>query len=229
MEHIAINPTKLSFFTKDNVGKDPITLVPTFYGEEYTDSSAYLKFNNAIKRMSEPREVERTEVDIEFVTRNEDGSVYAVVYHKKDGVPHPDMLVRKKNGEWSFYFYQCRFLPKFVNAYISSIYGYKRVSESQIAVELAQIPATSSDMDGFTDKALAVFPGGVMVIRYATNSNEKKAKAIKAIDFIPYEAFNRDKLKVFYLNMLHQYVANEDLSIDEFPDELVEEVFINEK
>ena len=227
MEHVIINPTKLPFFMKDNA--DPITLINTFYGEEYTDSTAYLKFNNAIQRMSESREVDHTEVDVEFVVRNEDGSVYAVVYHKKDGVPHPDMLVRKKNGEWSFYSYQCRFLPKFVSAYISSIYGYKRVSESQIATELAQIPATSSDMGGFTDKALAVFPGGVMVIKYATNSDEKKPKAIKAIDFIPYEAFDRDKFKVFYLNMLHQYVDNEDLSIDEFPEELIEEVFANEK
>ena len=84
-------------------------------------------------------------------------------------------------------------------------------------------------MGGFTDKALAVFPGGVMVIKYATNSDEKKPKAIKAIDFIPYEAFDRDKFKVFYLNMLHQYVDNEDLSIDEFPEELIEEVFANEK
>ena len=54
--------------------KDPIALTPTFYGEEYTDNTAYLKFNNAIKRMSEPREVDRTEVDVEFVTRNEDGT-----------------------------------------------------------------------------------------------------------------------------------------------------------
>ena len=56
MDQGIINPKNLAFPKDDR--EDPIAVAPTFYGDEYFDRSAYLKFNNAIKRMSEPREVE---------------------------------------------------------------------------------------------------------------------------------------------------------------------------
>ena len=79
MDQGIINPKNLAFPKDDR--EDPIAVVPTFNGDEYIDRSAYLKFNNAIKRMSEPREVEHVEADVESVFRNETGYIYAVVYH----------------------------------------------------------------------------------------------------------------------------------------------------
>ena len=91
MDQGIINPKSLAFSKDDN--NDPVAVMPTFYGDEYTDRSAYLKFNNAIKRMSEPREVEHVEVDVESVFRNDTGNIYAVVYHYENCTTDSDMLV----------------------------------------------------------------------------------------------------------------------------------------
>ena len=107
MDHGVISFEKL--FSK-NDSDEPIAVVSTFYGEEYTDRSAYLKFNNAIMRMGEPRDVNHNETDVEFVTRNEAGSLYAVVYHYQDGSVDSDMLVKVKNGVGCFIVSSCVFI-----------------------------------------------------------------------------------------------------------------------
>lgn len=219
MEQGVINPKKL-FFPKDD-SDDPIAVTPTFFGDEYFDSSAYLKFNNAIKRMSEPREVEQTEADVESVFRNETGCIYAVVYHYKDGSVDSDMLVKKKDGGWSFYRNKVRFHPNFVSTYIWSIYGYKRPSESQIAQELASVPAFPSKMAILEDHVLKMFLGGLVISKYTLGDSEMTS--VELIDFVPYEAFERDKIKSFYYDLLHRYVSSGDLNIDNFPEELVKE------
>lgn len=102
--------------------KDPITLAPTFYRGGNADDTAYLKFNNAVKRMSEPREVERTEVDVEFVIRNDAGSLYAVVYHYADGRVEADMLVKAKTATGHFIVQECVSTPTF-RTFIFRRYG----------------------------------------------------------------------------------------------------------
>lgn len=202
--------------------KDPIALTPTFYGEEYTDNTAYLKFNNAIKRMSEPREVDRTEVDVEFVTRNEDGSVYAVVYHYNDGRVESDMLVKMKTGYWMFTRAKMRFHPNFQNAYLHSICGYKRITELQIAQELALVPVNVSKMMISGNNSLTIHPGGINVTR--CNFKNGDLLAIEEIDFIAYENFERDEIKDFYHGVLKRYVFNEDVDIECFSEELIKEI-----
>lgn len=202
--------------------KDPIALTPTFYGEEYTDNTAYLKFNNAIKRMSEPREVDRTEVDVEFVTRNEDGSVYAVVYHYNDGRVESDMLVKMKTGYWMFTRAKMRFHPNFQNAYLHSICGYKRITELQIAQELALVPVNVSKMMISGNNSLTIHPGGINVTR--CNFKNGDLVSIEEIDFIAYENFDRDEIKDFYHGVLKRYVFNEDVDIECFPEELIKEI-----
>lgn len=202
--------------------KDLIALTPTFYGEEYTDNTAYLKFNNAIKRMSEPREVDRTEVDVEFVTRNDDGSVYAVVYHYNDGRVESDMLVKMKTGYWMFTRAKMRFHPNFQNAYLHSICGYKRVTELQIAQELALVPVNVSKMMISGNNSLTIHPGGINVTR--CNFKNGDLLAIEEIDFIAYENFDRDEIKDFYHGVLKRYVFNEDVDIECFPEELIKEI-----
>lgn len=202
--------------------KDPIALTPTFYGEEYTDNTAYLKFNNAIKRMSEPREVDRTEVDVEFVTRNDDGSVYAVVYHYNDGRVESDMLVKMKTGYWMFTRAKMRFHPNFQNAYLHSICGYKRITELQIAQELALVPVNVSKMMISGNNSLTIHPGGINVTR--CNFKNGDLLAIEEIDFIAYENFDRDEIKDFYHGVLKRYVFNEDVDIECFPEELIKEI-----
>lgn len=201
--------------------KDPIALAPTFYGEEYTDNTAYLKFNNAIKRMSEPREVEHTETEVEFVFRHETGSIYAVVYHYRGGSVDSDMLVKAKNGVWSFYRNKIRFQPSFVSTYIPSIYGYKKLSESQIAQELAKIPAFKSKMAILENYVLSVWPGGINIARCAITEGEMTSAEM--VDFVPYETFERDRIKEFYHELLQRYVSEDDLNIAHLPEDVIKE------
>lgn len=223
MEQGVINFDKL--FPK-NDSDEPIAVVSTFYGDEYTDRSACLKFNNAIIRMGEPRDVDHTETDVEFVTRNEAGSLYAVVYHYRDDSVNSDMLVKPKFGGWMFHHFKLRFHPNFVSAYISSIYGYKRLTEQQVAQELAQVPAFPVKMSTIEDYVFALFPGGIMIAKCAIN-NENEATSIEAIDFVPYESFARDEVRYFYQQLLHRYISVGDLNVDDLPKDLIKETLEN--
>ena len=202
--------------------KDPITLAPTFYRGGNADDTAYLKFNNAVKRMSEPREVERTEVDVEFVIRNDAGSLYAVVYHYADGRTEADMLVKARYGYWAFHRAKMRFHPNFLNAYIPSIWGYKRLTELQIAQELSMVPVNVSKMMISGNNSLTIHPGGINVTR--CNFKNGDLLAIEEIDFIAYEDFDRDEIKDFYHDVLNRYVLNKDVNIEDFPEDLIKKI-----
>lgn len=202
--------------------KDPITLAPTFYRGGNADDTAYLKFNNAVKRMSEPRKVERTEVDVEFVIRNDAGSLYAVVYHYADGRTEADMLVKARNGYWAFHRAKMRFHPNFLNAYIPSIWGYKRLTELQIAQELSMVPVNVSKMMISGNNSLTIHPGGINVTR--CNFKNGDLLAIEEIDFIAYEDFDRDEIKDFYHDVLNRYVLNKDVNIEDFPEDLIKKI-----
>lgn len=202
--------------------KDPITLAPTFYRGGNADDTAYLKFNNAVKRMSEPREVERTEVDVEFVIRNDAGSLYAVVYHYADGRTEAYMLVKARYGYWAFHRAKMRFHPNFLNAYIPSIWGYKRLTELQIAQELSMVPVNVSKMMISGNNSLTIHPGGINVTR--CNFKNGDLLAIEEIDFIAYEDFDRDEIKDFYHDVLNRYVLNKDVNIEDFPEDLIKKI-----
>lgn len=219
MDQGIINPQSLAFPKDDR--EDPVAVVPTFYGDEYIDRSAYLKFNNAIKRMSEPREVEHVEVDVESVFRNDTGNIYAVVYHYENCTTDSDMLVKSKNGVWAFYRNKIRFRPSFVSAYISSIYGYKKLSETQIAQELAQVPAIKSKMAILENYVLSVWPGGINISRCTITEGEMTSAEM--VDFVPYETFERDKIKDFYHELLSRYVSEADLNIEHLPEDVIKE------
>lgn len=219
MDQGIINPKSLAFPKDDR--EDPVAVVPTFYGDEYIDRSAYLKFNNAIKRMSEPREVEHVEVDVESVFRNDTGNIYAVVYHYENCTTDSDMLVKSKNGVWAFYRNKIRFRPSFVSAYISSIYGYKKLSETQIAQELAQVLAIKSKMAILENYVLSVWPGGINISRCTITEGEMTSAEM--VDFVPYETFERDKIKDFYHELLSRYVSEADLNIEHLPEDVIKE------
>ena len=219
MDQGIINPKSLAFPKDDN--NDPVAVMPTFYGDEYTDRSAYLKFNNAIKRMSEPREVEHVEADVEFVFRNETHHLYAVVFHYEDGTTDSDMLVKLKNGVWAFYRNKIRLRPSFVSAYISSIYGYKKLSEIQIAQELAKVPAIKSKMAIIENYVLSVWPGGINIARCAITEGEMTSAEM--VDFVPYETLERDRIKDFYHELLSRYVSETDLNIEHLPEDVIKE------
>lgn len=219
MDQGIINPKSLAFPKDDR--EDPVAVVPTFYGDEYIDRSAYLKFNNAIKRMSEPREVEHVEVDVESVFRNDTGNIYAVVYHYENCTTDSDMLVKSKNGVWAFYRNKIRFRPSFVSAYISSIYGYKKLSETQIAQELAQVPAIKTKMAILENYVLSVWPGGINISRCTITEGEMTSAEM--VDFVPYETFERDKIKDFYHELLSRYVSEADLNIEHLPEDVIKE------
>ena len=222
MDHGVINPNMLSIPKKK--GEDLISVAPTFYGEEYKGNKAYLKFNNAIKRMAEPRKVEHIETDVEFVDRNEDGSIYAVVYHYLKGKVDSDMLVRLKTGGWMLYSSNFRFYSGFVSAYIFSIYGYKKVSELQVARELAEIPVFLCQIIYCDDEfAFGIFPGGFILFRYFTKDGD--VVSLEMIDFYPYEVFKRDKINTLYSDLLHGKVYEGIYyHVGNFPDELKKEI-----
>ena len=219
MDHGIINPKSLAF-PKD-YNNDPVAVMPTFFGEEYIDRSAYLKFNNAIKRMSEPREVEHVEADVESVFRNDTGNIYAVVYHYENCTTDSDMLVKSKNGVWAFYRNKIRFQPSFVSAYISSIYGYKKLSESQIAQELAKVPAIKSKMAILENYVLSVWPGGINISRCSVKEGEMTSAEM--VDFVPYETLERDRIKDFYHELLSRYVSEADLNIEHLPEDVIKD------
>lgn len=201
---------------------DLIVLTPTFFGRECVDDMAYLKFNNAIKRMSEPRDVDSTEADVEFITRNDAGSVYAVVYHYNDGRVESDMLVKAKNGYWAFHRSKMRFHPNFPNVYLPSIWGYKHLTELQIAQELALAAVNVSKMMFFGNHALTIYPGGINVTRCVFKGNE--LLTTESVNFIAYEKFERDTIKDFYHGVLSRYVHNKDVDIECFSEELVRKI-----
>lgn len=217
MQQVVMNPNLLNF-SKEN-SNEIIEVVSTFYGDEYTNNKAYMKFNNAIKRMGEPREVEQTETDVEFVTRNEAGSIYAVVYHYPEGGIDSDMLTRRKNGGWLFHRSKVRFRSDFVRAYIHSIYGYRKVSELQIAQDLAVVPSFACLMRICKDKAFFVYPGGI----YISNCVYKDGAmlSVEAIDFVPYEAFKRDEIKDFYQEIISRYASEHDFRVEDIPDDVL--------
>ena len=219
MDQGVINPKNLAFPKDDR--EDPIAVVPTFNGDEYFDRSAYLKFNNAIKRMSEPREVEHVEADVESVFRNETGYIYAVVYHYENCTTDSYMLVKSKNGVWSFYRNKIRFRPSFVSAYISSIYGYKKLPEIQIAKELAKVPAFKSKMAILENYVLAVWPGGINISRCSVKEGEMTSAEM--VDFVPYETLERDRIKDFYHELLSRYVSETDLNIEHLPEDVIKD------
>lgn len=227
MDSGMLDPKKLGLLRKDK-GEDLIGLAPTFYGDEYTDSTAYLKFNNAIKRMAEPRKVERNETDVEFVTRNEEGCIYAVAYHYVDGRDvQTDMLTKTKNGCWRFYNFNTRYHPNFVSAYVSSIWGYKKPTEQEVAQALAAIPAFLSKMVFVEKFVLTVFPGGFVISRYKSDDDDVIA-SIESIDFVPYENVDRDDMKDFYLNdVLPFCVYGEELDAGHISEDLVMTVLGN--
>lgn len=71
------------------------------------------------------------------------------------------------------------------------------------------------------DHVLKMFLGGLVISKYTLGDSEMTS--VELIDFVPYEAFERDKIKSFYYDLLHRYVSSGDLNIDNFPEELVKE------
>lgn len=197
-----------------------INVEPTFVGSEYYDSSLYLKFNNAIERMLKPRVVETVEVDIEHVARNYSGSCFAVVVHFPDSDIGSDMLTKVKNGGWMFYQSKFRFHPNFISSYISSIWGYKKVSELQIAKEICDfqyvVKTSTAIVENF---ALRLYPGGIAIVRCAKDGDNYRPK--EAIDFVPYETMRQDELKEIYGSIVQKFADNDSLGVVELPGNIV--------
>lgn len=221
MDHVIIDPKLMGLLKKEVSGEDLIGLAPTFYGDEYTDTTAYLKFNNAIRRMAKPRDVEQNETDVEFVIRNEEGSIYAVAYHYLDGHTQTDMLTKMKSGCWMFYNYNTRFHPNFVSTYAASIWGYKKPSELEIAKILASVPAFVSKMVFAGNFVLTIFPGGFLISRYKVD-DDGVISSVESIDFVPYENLDRDLIKDYYHNdVLPFCVYGEELDAEHLSEDLV--------
>lgn len=200
----------------------PIQLAPTFCGDEYTDSRAYLKFNNAIERMSQPREVKTDEADVEYVCRNDAGSVYAVVIHHPDGTVDSDMLTKTKENAWKFYRSKFCFHPLFVNALIASIYGYAKPSETQVAKELVDNFRRKSKIIFNNDYMYMFRPGGVELARCITVDGQFTPS--EAIDFIPFECFDRDDIKGFYGELMQSFALGKNFDIEKIPADFVVKV-----
>lgn len=197
-----------------------INVEPTFAGSEYYDSSLYLKFNNAIERMSKQRVVASIEVDIEYIARNYSGTCFAVVIHFPDGDIGSDMLTKVKSGGWMLYQSKFRFHPNFISNYISSIWGYKKVNELQVAREICDfqyvVKTSTAIVENF---ALRIYPGGIAIIRCAKDGDNIRPK--EAVDFVPYEMMGQDELKEIYGSIVQKFAANDGLGVIELPENIV--------
>lgn len=197
-----------------------VKIEPTFAGNEYYDSSLYLKFNNAIERMSQPRVVENVEVDVEHIARNYSGSVFAVVIHFPNNDIDSEMLVRTKYGGWKFCQSQFYFHTDFISSYIASIWGYKKVNELQIAKEICDFQfAIKTSTAIIEDFALRILPGGIAIIMCVKNDDVIRPK--EAVDFIPYEMIGCDELKGIYGTIVQKFAANDGLGVIELPENVV--------
>lgn len=192
---------------------EPIELIPECLAKDENgyDTQAYRKFNNAIKRMSQPRVVEQEEVDVEFVFRGGDRQAYAVVIHYPDGEIESDMIVKMKGGGWSSYRNKFRYHPNFVSNYIASIYGYKSVSDTQIVRELVLYSDMKEKAALAGNIFIGLLSGGVAFTRCLPTGDNTTPRPIEAIAFIPYEGFSSAEVASIYGKMLRLYVFNENL------------------
>ena len=218
MDHGIINPKNL--FLSRAERKDNIVLMPTPVGtpEEF----GCIKFNNVTERLSNPRIVDHAETDVEFVFRNKMGSVYAVVYHNEKGEVLTDMLTKAKNSEWEFHNFKIIFRPSFTNAYISSIYGYRQVSELQVAQELSRFFAFEGVKSIIGDYSMLSFPGGIAVARCVFKDEE--IMSVELFDFVTYESLDRDEIKDIYYQEFHRHISGEEMNISSFSEDFLKEI-----
>lgn len=203
---------------------EPIKLEPTFAGNEYYDASMYMKFNNAIERMTKPREVEHTEVDVEFVCRNEYGSIYAVAVHFEDGTTDSDMLTKTKAGGWWFRRTQFRYHPNFISAYISSIWGYKKISELQVAKEICDSQYIIRCCTFVCEKfVFRFYPGGIAIVRCKIDG--ESIIPYEVIDFVPYEQLKKEDISAAYSEIIQRYATMGELDDEiSLPDTLLTQI-----
>lgn len=200
--------------------KDNIVLMPTPVGSP--EEFGCMKFNNITERLSIPRVVDHAETDVEFVFRNKKGSVYAVVYHNEKSEVISDMLTKAKNSEWEFHNFHITFRPSFVNAYISSIYGYRQISESQVAQELSSFFAFEGVKSVIGDYSMLALPGGIAVARCVFKDEE--ILSAELFDFVTYESFDKDEIKDIYYQEFHRYISGEEMNISSFSEDFLKEI-----
>ena len=218
MDQGIINPKNLLLSRAER--KDNIVLMPTPVGtpEEF----GCIKFNNVTERLSKPRVVNHAETDVEFVFRNKMGSVYAVVYHNEKGEVLTDMLTKAKNSEWEFHNFRITFRPSFANAYISSIYGYRQISELQVAQELSRFFAFEGVKSIIGDYSMLALPGGIAVARCVFKDDE--IMSVELFDFVTYESLARDEIKDIYYQEFHRHISGEEMNISSFSEDFLKEI-----
>lgn len=218
MDQGIVNPKNL--FLSRVERKDNIVLMPTPVGRP--EEFGCIKFNNVTERLSKPRVVDHAETDVEFVFRNKMGSVYAAVYHNEKGEVITDMLTKAKSSKWEFHNFKISFLPCFTNAYISSIYGYKQISELQVAQELSRFFAFEGVKSVIGDYSMLALPGGIAVARCVFKDEE--ILSAELFDFVTYESLDRDEIKDIYYQEFHQHISGEEMNISNFPEDFLKEI-----
>lgn len=200
---------------------DPLKLDLSFWGENYGGNDARMRFNNAVERMSQSRMVKQVEVDIEEICHADSGTVYAAVYHYTTGKSMSDMIIKKKNGGITFYRFSHRCHPFFINAYISSVYGYKKLSEFAIIKEIA-LHYNAECQRFFTGShCLQVYSGGIELARAYEGATGLVPR--ESLYFVPYEKFDRDSIKNLYAVVLKMFVTNKGIDFTPYFSELLVE------
>lgn len=163
------------------------------------------------------RETTKAEVDVEFGYRGPSGSVYLVVAHLPDIDASGDVLVRNKTGVWEMTGCKYRFSPRFVEAYITSIYGrFDVVAGLQIAYELACLLWMPKETGGLGSSAINFLAGGVEITRVESNIQRESTA------FVPYEKFDRNVAREVYAMVLRRYATGEAIDTGNIPPSFVE-------
>lgn len=184
----------------------------------------YWRIRSQYERLAKAHEETGAVVAVEYSCRDKDyNPVYMVVAHyPDDSAVCGDMLTRYKTDEWKCEISGYRFMPSFVHSYISALYGcYGKATTTQIATELAITHASVYRQLYIGSYALHLHPCGIEIDKFDSSKGIFK----KALNFVPYEDFDRDEIKDVYAMVLRYYTTDEEIDGEKIPDSLIYKVF----
>lgn len=188
-----------------------------------TDGGKNLDVLTDMVKISRPRNVTETVIDVKRSYRTQFGDVvYLIAIHKPDCAGAvSDMLTKDKTGMWTAMDAGFCFMPPFVRAYTSSIYGHHNVADLQTARELAWFLDCEDRIISLGKYALRLIAGGITISEINLTKNVLK----NALNFVPYESFDRDEIKDVYAMVLRYYTTDEEIDGEKIPDTLIYKVF----
>lgn len=180
---------------RDTANGDALYLAPADsslgFGEE-----AFYKFNNIVDRWTRQAD-EIKDYRVEYVARTRQCTLYAYAFR-----PYCDRkrlicdALYHKGNQWYTVKDKREYTPRYVSAFIASIYGFASPSDSQIATALMAYKPRCFITRPYAPYVVVNFPGGVGLVRLYPGDK------LAHIDFKPYETLDPHRVGDFYAAFL---------------------------